>query len=746
MGSFTDLNTHADSLMEYTDDRPYQVQYTATAATATANKNEGDTMPISSFTGTFPTLESVDGSGGLPGIRIDVNLSNLTGVTTNFNWGTLPSGVTTSTPSAKVYRAQNIYRLDDFNTLIGQASTSLTDVGSSFTFTIAVSHPQQTAPYTQSTPDVQTVTVTLVTNYSEMNVPAIWATYVENETDVVVTGYPQITNTENPTATYTYKLTKSGGGGDAEWASFAWPNQVSNCGTTPSGMSVGYAGDIMQIIGDKTFINCILANTEFTPETGRDTDYTVQHELTSSSGLVTTLTSSVEVSALPPLNNISNNRAYDKNTIVANLFSSTPPTCGTALTGATSVTVTFDITNKLSENTYLEGYLKNYDNVNTPGGAVKQLTFTGTIAQVNTFLAGKVMYIPPKGIYATQYVKWTITSNLGNATSGYVPVVGTNNSTTVPGAGAIVNLSAAGNTVVDIDGIAAEDYARRYFLKCDILLVGPGYAGAAFPTAANADSKSAGYGGGGAAGHYVYIKDTNIFENTTDTKLRAVLGSKSTFSGTAEENGVVTEPGDTYLEQYNSDTSGTRYINLPGPTAGLYNEEKGQSFSYLNTDSNAVKEPAPTDGSTTSWRIPAVNNPYDGTLQANNSDGSATQSTFASQAVGSFETSSNRAWGTLQNATFTNGDYDAGTNIAGRGTMGGLGSTSTSQGPYSNSITGSAVDYCEGGTGARKTGGGGIYSTAGSGGRGQLFLDGTINSYEAGTDGQEGFIYVKFYE
>ena len=71
------------------------------------------------------------------------------------------------------------------------------------------------------------------------------------------------------------------------------------------------------IIGDKTFINCILANTEFTPETGRDTDYTVQHELTSSSGLVTTLTSSVEVSALPPLNNISNNRAYDKNTIVA---------------------------------------------------------------------------------------------------------------------------------------------------------------------------------------------------------------------------------------------------------------------------------------------------------------------------------------------------------------------------------------------------------------------------------------------
>ena len=714
--SLAELNTHSDTEVTATDDRTYSLSYTTATSTATVNKSEGDTFnPLATFNGSFTDIQSIDNTG--TGISIEIDLSN-NPRNDQFSFGTLPSGVVL-TSSSGVFTVTKIYNKTDYATLLANASLILQDVETNFTFTVKVEYPNTSNPALRVS-DTQTVSLNITSTFDELEVPTIFASYQENDSSVTVNSGINILDTESPaTTTYTFTIAHNSGGS-------ALATEIASFAHSGSPATFIYTSGVLTITGTKIQVQSAINTLTFVPATGRDVDFTVKITLTSvTSGKATELTSSVLVASTDVITNTSVVRSYTENAVTNNLFSSSPPQTGTGIQSDSSVTINLEIVSYLGYNTGLLGYLKNYDNQASPGNALKTLSFTGTPGQMDTFLSSKVMYIPPPGESGRQYIKYTITGSGGSTETGYIRIDGTADSSPVSGAGTVVNLSAAGNTSVSI----ADN--QRYFLRMDVLMVGPGSAGGD-----TNPGQQASYGGGGSAGHYVYIKDCNLATNTTDTTLRFVLGTKGTITGNASSDSV-TQPSDTYVEQYNSSSSGTKYITLPGPTGGVYGTGTGQDVHWSSTSSRTL-DPTP-DYTGYVYRDPSSNNPFDGTLQANKTQPSLTQATLASPALNYLESSGTRVAGSNQLATTTAYNNSEG----GKGVEGGLGSTSTSAGPYTNDITGSSVEYCSGGPG------GGSSSTAivkaGNGGKGAAYYPDS-GTYYSGTDGQEGFIFVKFYE
>ena len=714
--SLAELNTHSDTEVTATDDRTYSIAYTTATSTATVNKSEGDTFnPLATFNGSFTDIQSIDNTG--TGISIEIDLSN-NPRNDQFSFGTLPSGVVL-TSSSGVFTVTKIYNKTDYATLLANATLLLQDVETNFTFTVKVEYPNTSDPSLRVS-DTQTVSLNITSTFDELEVPTEFAAYEENQSSVTVNTGINILDTESPaTTTYTFTIAHNSGGS-------ALATEIASFAHSGAPATFTYTSGVVTITGTKAQVQGTINTLTFVPATGRDVDFTVKITLTSvTSGKVTELTSSVLVSSISTITNTSVVRSYTENAVTNNLFPSSPPQTGTGIQSDSSVTINLQIVSYLGFNTGLLGYLKNYDNQASPGNALKTLSFTGTPGQMDTFLSSKVMYIPPPGESGRQYIKYTITGSSGSTETGYIRIDGTADSSPVSGAGTVVNLTGAGNTSVSI----ADN--QRYFLRMDVLMVAPGSAGGD-----TNPGQQASYGGGGSAGHYIYIKDCNLATNTTDTTLRFVLGTKGTITGNATSD-TVTSPSDTYVEQYNSSSSGTKYITLPGPTGGVYGTGTGQDAHWSSTSSRTL-DPSP-DYTGYVYRDPSSNNPFDGTLQANKTQPSLTQATLASQALTFFESSTTRVAGTPQLATTTAYNNSEG----GKGVEGGLGSVSTSVGPYTNAITGSATNYSSGGPG------GGSSSSAttkpGDGGKGAAYYPDS-GTYYAGTDGQEGFIFVKFYE
>ena len=718
--SLAELNTHSNTEVTATDDRTYSITYSTATSTATVNKSEGDSFnPLATFDGSFTNIQSIDNTG--TGISIEINLSN-NPRNDQFSFGTLPSGVVENVNSTGgIYSVNKIYNKTDFATILANATLLLQDVETNFTYTIKVEYPSDTDSAGVRVSDTQTVTINITSTSDELEVNTIFAAYEENQSSVTVNSGINILDTESPTTTtYTFTIAHNSGGS-------ALATEIASFAHSGSPASFLYTSGVLTITGTKTQVQGTIDTLTFVPQTGRDVDYTVKMTLTSvASGKATELTSSVLVSSIAVITNTSITRSYTENVVTNNLFSSSPPQTGTGIQSDTSCTINLEIVSYLGFNTGLLGYLKNFDNQASPGNALKTLSFTGTPAQMDTFLSSKVMYIPPPGEHGVQYIKYTMTGTpSGSSEVGYIKLDGTADATPVSGAGTVVNLTAAGNTSVSI----ADN--QRYFLRMDVLMVAPGSAGGD-----TNPGQQASYGGGGSAGHYLYIRDCNLATNTTDTTLRFVLGTKGTITGNATSD-TVTSPSDTYVEQYNSSTSGTKYITLPGPTGGVYNTGTGQDAHWSSTSSRTL-DPSP-DYTGYVYRDPTSNNPFDGTLQANKTQPSLPQATLASPSLTYLESSGTRVAGSNQLATTTAYNNSEG----GKGVEGGLGSVSTSVGPYTNAITGSATNYASGGPG------GGSSSSAttkpGDGGKGAAYYPDS-GTYYAGTDGQEGFIFVKFYE
>lgn len=483
MNTLEDLNNRAQQPIYFNDDRPYSIAYTTSTSVGAVSATEDSEVNVDdTWDGSIQTLQSIDNTGD--GIKIEVDLSSFP-VNGLVEWGTLPSGVTVSETSANVFEAKNIYKIADYNTLIDNAKISTNDVASNTTYTIKAYYPDITNPAVYNA-DTQTVSLTITSTSDEMTTPTTAAEYQEDATNVA-TDLPTIIDNPVTDTTYNFTITPSS---TAVIDSYNYTPPPSGSGTT---VTFNSSTKKLTINGTKTNVQNVIDSITLNPTANSDVSYTFNYVLTNNvTALQTTSSAAVTVQPLVEIDNIGLERDYTENTITTNLFSTNAPTISSALSDP-SYTVRFDITTY--NNTASEGYLIDNSSSNP---AAKFITYTGTQSQVDAWMASNVRYIPPANISSQQQIKVTLTSASQGTDVSYFYVNGTANATPVPGTGTFTYTSDTTNQSFTDE--------QKYFLKCDVLVVGAGGNGGTAIVAQTIGSSTypAMAGGGGGAGALLY--------------------------------------------------------------------------------------------------------------------------------------------------------------------------------------------------------------------------------------------------
>ena len=524
MNSLEQLNNYANTIVTANDERlfPY-AEYEANLGTLGISVDEGGTFLLKNILGTFLELQATE-TGTANVVTVVFDLSNSIGQAAEVNWGTsTPSSVTRS-DTGGVWTATNILNTSDYDLLIdNNAYIEFIDQDVNFTFSATVSYPSEfgTVSY------VRTCNVVIGTTTDEMSfTPTTSQEISVNEIQVLGNG-PQVTDTTaSPNATYTMIVNPSTSGVvDFQIAqSFAYSNSGAN------GISIGPFS--------KSTMNTNLVDIDLQGIGANPTDITF--ELTNNlSGVVSNGTMTGLL--CETLNGFSSGstttRTYTENTINTNLFASGPPVV------SPFVESTFgDGTYKVIVNAGTNGRLR-ADTTSTPTSSV---SLTDTTANLNTWLANNIQYIPDAGTSSTQNMSIEI-----QRTNGFVidndpfDATGTAN----PGALPEEGIFDANFQIIDItDNI-------RFFLKVDVLLVGAGGWGGEVsggtPTFA---------AGGGGAGGTLFFEDIPIFDtNTGIEKIRSY-------------GGFVLNPGQAgssaFLEDYTGNTVVSALAEAKGGGAG----------------------------------------------------------------------------------------------------------------------------------------------------------------------------------
>jgi hypothetical protein len=478
VNTLADLNTWSQGVLTFDDlNRDYVVSYTDSTGTVAISKAEqGEIVLNETYDGSFQEIQAIDNTAD--GVKIQVDLTTFP-VNGLVEWGTLPTGVTINETTPNVFEAKNIYTVTDFNTLIAQAKIILVDVETNTTYAIKVLFPTQADPAVEYS-DTQTVNLTITSTSDEMTTPATAADYQEDDTNVATT-LPTIVDTSPADTVYQFDIAPNN---TAVIDDYNYTPPPSGSGTT---VSFNSGQRKLTIIGTKTNVQNVIDSITLNPTANSDVSYVFNYDLTNAtSGKVTSSSANATVQALVEIDNIGLDRAYTENAVTTNLFSSNPPTISSALSDP-SYTVRFDITT--FNNTNSDGWLIDNSTNSVPA---KFITYTGNQAQVDTWLASNVRYVPPASISTQQQLKVTLTSASQGTDISYFKINGTADATPVAGTGVLTYTSNTTN-------VSFTD-AQKYFLKCDVLVIGAGgVGGTALPTETGVFAACAGGGGGAGA-------------------------------------------------------------------------------------------------------------------------------------------------------------------------------------------------------------------------------------------------------
>ena len=523
MNSLEELNVYSNTEVTVNDDRPYPYAvYEGDLGTLGISVDEGGTFLLKNILGTFTELQATE-TGTANVVTVTIDLSASVGDAAIVSWGTsTPAGVVRS-DSNGIWTATNILTTSNYNLLIDNAAyIEFVDQDVNFNFTVTVSYPGEFGTISHA----RLCSVVIGATNEEMSFSATTTQELSIGETTVLTTPPQVTdNTASPTATYTMIVNPSTSG----IVDFQVTQSFTKSNSGTNGISMGPF--------TRSGMNTNLSNINMTGLAVNSTDITFQ--LTNNlSGVVSNGTMTGLL--VETLNGFSSGstttRTYTEDTINTNLFSSGPPIINPLVE-----TVFSDGTYKLIVNAGADGRVRQ-DTTSTPVASVNN---TDTIANLNTWIANNIQYIPDAGVFSTQSMSVEL-----QRTNGYVidndpfSATGTASSQTFPEVG-VYQTNFQEITITD---------NIRFFLKVDVLLVGAGGYGGA--VAGGLSTYSA---GGGGAGGVLFFQDIPVFSNDSSIEKVRIY------------NGGVLNPGQqsqgAFLEDY---TGGTVVSQLAKAEGGGY--------------------------------------------------------------------------------------------------------------------------------------------------------------------------------
>ena len=189
-------------------------------------------------------------------------------------------------------------------------------------------------------------------------------------------------------------------------------------------------------------------------------------------------------------------------------------------------------------------YLGNYREAGTTALAF-YLNKTGTVAEINTWLANSVQFVPNRDQFVTDDLRIYLYHGSAEISGNRLDeqefsMVGTEQTGTLTG---------EGYSEITSDQIFTVTDSMRYYMNCDMIVIGAG-----------GSSTTDTIAGGGGAGSWTHVIDSDIVYGSNRTALEFGIGAAN-----ADNTG---RGGDTFVKDYSSGSSGTTLIYAPGGGGG----------------------------------------------------------------------------------------------------------------------------------------------------------------------------------
>lgn len=548
MNTFTELNTYSSTFVTATDERtvPF-AEFVGDLGTLAINISEGSTQIINQIFGSFQTLEATE-TGTANVVTVAIDLSNSLGQGAQVVWGTnKPAGVSVS-DTGGVWTATNMLTTGDYFKTLGfdnnSAYIEFVDQDVNFSFTITASYPNEFGTTTSHT---RTYNVVVGATSDEMTFPTTTTQQTTVAVETTLTDFPQVTDTTVNNATYSMTINPS----TASRVSFAISSNAPYAAFGATGITIGPF--------TKSAINTKLANLGVVGVGAGTTDIVFTLTNTLSGEVSTGTMTGLSCAAVQGFTaNETTTRTYTENTINTNIFSSNSPTINTALT-STYGDSTFKLrvnVNNAEADPYTDsgsGYGSNLRGWFRDGSlsnkqAYQILEKTDTITNLQSFLDNNLQYIPPGGTSATQTGFISIFRTAGfEIESASFSITGTADASAVPGAGTNT-FDATTNTTNGVANFSITD-EMRFFLKCDIAIIGAGGTGGAGATGLG--------GGGGGASEVIFAQDNDL---VTGRNRQSLLINIADTDGS---------PATSFVKDYTGGVTGTTIVSpANGGTGG----------------------------------------------------------------------------------------------------------------------------------------------------------------------------------
>jgi hypothetical protein len=262
MNSLTELNSYNTNFsLPFTDVRAANVTFdrlTPTAQTITVDEGFSFAAPIG-----IEILDVANAPISLPVYTI--NLFNVVGAT--LTYATLPDGITSSTPSTRVFRLNGISSANDWNTVKAPTINLPANYNGVFTYTSTIS-------YVSATAGNQSVSWTTTLTINDINFLTSTSDFTYTDGTVEsVTGVPNIINVDSsyPSATWTIVATPNVNSSITTWTTTGTGGTFTVNGTTKA----------ITISGTRAQVNARLNGLRISTNTNA-LDFSLSYALTNS--------------------------------------------------------------------------------------------------------------------------------------------------------------------------------------------------------------------------------------------------------------------------------------------------------------------------------------------------------------------------------------------------------------------------------------------------------------------------------
>lgn len=353
MNSLANLNGYSNNTISFTDYRSSGVQFDRTVANnGYITGNEGSSLE------TFLGIEILDISSYGGNVFYDINVGAVSGATVTF--ASTPAGVSVNNLGSGLYRISNLNTLDLWNSAKNPIITLPRDYATNFVYSANVIAGSDYRNWS--------VSVTM-NNASEFDVTSLNSFIYNNTQQNTINIYPQITDNENSSGTYSIVLSGNTG------------NAISNLSSTGSGGTSSYnaGAKTLTISGTKAQVNSHLSNIKYWPVANTYVNWGLYYTLTNP---VSSLVSNISQTFISNIQIFSNvNTVY----FTEDYLTTVTPSMSivNAIGNAAAIYTVSVSSNPLTA-------VANISTAGTQGGtssyntSSKTLTITGNVASINS--------------------------------------------------------------------------------------------------------------------------------------------------------------------------------------------------------------------------------------------------------------------------------------------------------------------------------------------------------------------------